>query len=88
MVYEAGLVISRDEFLKAMIEQVYVNANQKMELVPQLGRQIILLGDGSNLEGKFLKLKAFYKDEMDKNRWATYSTIDIQYENQIVCTKY
>jgi cell division protein FtsQ len=52
-----------------------------------VGNHKIILGDCSDLEQKFKKLFAFYKDGLNKIGWNTYKTINLKYKNQVVCTR-
>ncbi len=79
--------INRNKFLKALSEQVYVNSNKEFEIVPKIGKQIILVGDTSNLEQKFQKLELFYKHGIKQSGWDKYKSINLKFNNQIVCTK-
>ncbi|RLD62233.1 MAG: hypothetical protein DRJ05_00905, partial [Bacteroidetes bacterium] len=51
--------INDDEFLKAQIEQIYVTESKEFELIPKVGRQLILFGSIDNMEKKFNNLIAF-----------------------------
>ena len=55
-IHAVGTYIHDDPFLAAMIEQIYVDPKGQIELIPQLGRQVILLGDATGLEKKLGKL--------------------------------
>ncbi|MBI9034048.1 MAG: hypothetical protein JEZ03_06235 [Bacteroidales bacterium] len=77
----------KDEFLKAQIEQVYVNNKSELELVPKVGKHLIIFGPPENIPEKFMKLKAFYKQSMNKAGWDTYETINLNFRDQVVCTK-
>ena len=79
--------IINDDFLRAQIEQIYVNNEEEYELVPKVGRQIILFGDITSMESKFENLKIFYKKGMKRAGWQAYKTINLKYENQVVCEK-
>jgi cell division protein FtsQ len=79
--------INKDEFWKAQIQQVYVDINREIELIPRVGNHRIIIGDISNLEEKFEKLMIFYKEGLSKVGWNEYEAINLKYENQIVCTK-
>ena len=79
--------IKRDEFLSALIEQIYINRNREIELTPKLGRQTILFGTIENMEEKFSNLELFYKQGMQINGWSAYKIINVKYKNQVVCTK-
>ncbi len=84
-VYRIAKIIDEDEFLKAQIEQIYVDKD--FVLIPKVGNHTIILGDGNNLSEKFFKLKVFYKTELIKHGIDKYKTINLKYKNQLVCTK-
>jgi cell division protein FtsQ len=79
--------INHHEFWNAQVEQIYLNGDKEFELIPRVGNQTIIFGDGKNLENKFDKLFLFYKDGMSKSGWNQYSTINISFKDQVVCTK-
>ncbi len=79
--------IKKDKFLNALTEQIYVNRNKEFELVPKIGKQLILLGDVKNLDDKFRKLELFYSQGITLKGWDMYKLINLKYENQVVCTK-
>ncbi len=85
--YKLSSYINNDEFLKAQIEQIYVTKNKEFELVPKVGRQIIIFGDIENMAEKFNKLIVFYHQGMNKTGWDKYKTINLKFENQVVCGK-
>jgi cell division protein FtsQ len=84
-IYAIAKYINNDEFLKAQIEQLYVDKD--FILIPKLGNQTILLGDATNIPAKLAKLKAFYVTTFNKIDINKYSSINLKYANQIVCTK-
>lgn len=80
--------IDADTFLRAQMVQLYVSPDNGFELIPRIGNHIIVLGDISDLDEKFRKLLIFYRDGIDRTgTWNDYTYIDLQYKNQIVCTK-
>ena len=79
--------IHNDEFLNAQIEQIYVTKGKEFELIPKVGRQLIIFGKIDNMEKKFGKLIAFYNKGMKNNGWIKYKTINLKFENQVVCAK-
>lgn len=79
--------IDKDEFWKAQFEQIYVNEDGEIELVPKMGNHFILIGEVERLAEKFEKLRIFY-DEVIKNVDASdYRVINVKFKDQIVCTK-
>lgn len=82
-----GHFLIEDPFWMAQIEQVVITGDRKFELVPKLGDHIIEFGEGENIEKKFGKLMAFYKEGLSKVGWNNYTRINIAYENEVVCTR-
>ncbi len=79
--------IRKDPLWKAQIEQLYVNKDFEIELIPRVGNHRIVFGDAIGLEEKFNKLKIFYKKGLSKTGWNEYSVINLKYANQVVCKK-
>lgn len=86
--YNLSKYITADEFWKAQIEQIYINEEQELELIPRVGDHKIMLGDVSDMDEKFKKLKIFYTQGLNTTgNWNNYSIINLKFKNQIVCTK-
>jgi cell division protein FtsQ len=79
--------IQSDPFWMAQIEQVNINADYSFELVTQVGNQTIRLGNRSDWAAMFDKLKKVYRRITKENGWTKYSTIDLQFKDQVVCIK-
>lgn len=79
--------INSDPFWKAQVQQIYVNGEKELELIPVVGNHRIIFGDVKDLEEKFSKLMIFYRYGLSKTGWNDYSEINLKYKNQIVCSK-
>jgi cell division protein FtsQ len=79
--------IRSHEFWNAQIEQIYVNADGDIELIPLVGNQTIVFGDADRVTEKFEKLYRFYKQGLNKTGWNQYNRIDLRFKDQVVCTK-
>ncbi|HET8828372.1 MAG TPA: cell division protein FtsQ [Pelobium sp.] len=79
--------ISEDSLWDDQIVQLYVNDDKDMELVPRVGNQKIILGNAELLEEKFRNLLVFYKKAIPMVGWGAYSTINLKFKGQIVCTR-
>lgn len=79
--------IRKDKFWNAQIEQLYVNKDFEIELIPRVGNHRIVFGDALSIQEKFNKLKVFYFKGLNKTGWNEYSIINLKYANQVVCTK-
>lgn len=82
-----SLAIQKDSFCMAMIEQIDITAQRIFEMIPKIGNQLIVFGDGAEAEIKLNKLKLFYKEIMTKSGWNTYSVISVQYKNQVLAKR-
>jgi cell division protein FtsQ len=85
--YKLSAFITKDKFLKAQIEQIYVDPNGEFELIPRVGTHTILMGRADNLEDKFERLFVFYRMGLSKTGWSRYNIINIKFKNQVVCSK-
>ena len=85
--YTIGMFIMKDPFLKALIEEIYVDKNGEFELLPKLENQIILFGTAENMNDKFERLLIFYKKGLSVTGWRRYNVINIKFRNQIICSK-
>jgi cell division protein FtsQ len=85
--YKLSAFITKDKFLKAQIEQIYVDPKGEFELVPRVGTHIILMGRADNLQDKFERLFVFYRMGLSKTGWSRYNIINIKFKNQVVCSK-
>ncbi len=79
--------IRKNDFWRAQIQSVWVNSKGEMEIMPLVGQHKIIFGSVKNMKQKFKKLKLFYKKALNSSGWNRYATINLKYENQIVCTK-
>ncbi len=84
------------------IEQINVLADRSIELVPRVGNHIIYIGslpessiiskrekDIENFINKKMdRLEKFYKYGLSQAGWNKYSYINIEFDNQIICTKH
>ncbi|HQV50998.1 MAG: hypothetical protein IPF95_07015 [Flavobacteriales bacterium] len=86
-IHRLAMFIRQDALWNALIDQVVVKNDGEFELIPKIGAQRILLGDGSELEQRFAKLKIFYEKGIPKADWRRYDRIDLRFADQVVCTK-
>ena len=80
-------VIRADKFWNAQIEQIYIEPNQDIILIPRLGDHKIIFGDTSNANEKLENLLVFYQKALPKVGWQTYHTINVKFKGQLVCSR-
>ncbi len=88
LLLDLSKTISEDKFLNSLIEQIYVRTDKTIELIPSIGDVKIILGKIDSSQTKKLeKLKKFYLKGVRKINLNLYSTINLEYNKQIVLTK-
>lgn len=85
--FDFAQYIEKDSFWIHQIEQIYINDSAKVMLVPRVGDHTIILGNFDRFEKKLEKLKKLYLYGLNKTGWNQYKTIDVQYKDQVVCTR-
>ena len=79
--------VNNDNFWKAKVEQVIIQKNGELLLLPQVGDYLIEFGKPEDWVTKFRNLKALYQQGFKNMGWNKYSIISVKYRNQVVCTK-
>lgn len=79
--------VNKNKFWKAQVQQIYIDLNGVIVLIPRVGNHKIIFGDMTDYEEKFEKLMIFYKKGLNNIGWDRYKLIDLKYKNQVVCTK-
>ena len=79
--------VNKDQFWRAQIEQVFIQANGELLLVPQVGDCLIEFGTPDDYEIKFRNLRAVYQQGFKNMGWNRYKLMSVKYRNQVVCTK-
>lgn len=79
--------IRANSFWKAQIEQIYINKDNDLELVPKLENHVFLLGSTENLEEKFRRMNIFYKEVLKNQKSDQFKIINVKFKNQIICSK-
>jgi cell division protein FtsQ len=79
--------IRENQFLDALVDQIYVSSLGEYELVPKLGKAVVVLGGLSQLDQKLNNMAQYYKSSASKPEMLEYRIISLKFRNQIVCTK-
>lgn len=77
--------IHEDEFWSAQITGLDIPRKNDIRLYQQVGRQVIEIGDATDLEEKFKKINLFYEQILPAKGWNAYSRVNVKYKGQIVC---
>lgn len=83
--------IEEDDFWRSEVVQIVTRATpsgaMEVELIPRSGRHTILFGRLEQEDAKLDKLLRFYRKGLNNIGWDEYKTIDIRYNDQVVCRK-
>jgi cell division protein FtsQ len=79
--------VRNDSFWSAQIDQIYVDDENEIDLIPRLGNQRIHLGSVENYRDKLRNLETFYREVLPVEGWKKYDLINLEFKDQIVCRK-
>lgn len=85
--YEFTAYTVSDSLWKAQVQHVYYHRSRGIIAIPRVGSHEICFGKAINLEDKFNRLKIFYQHGLNASNWNSYQSINLNYKDQIVCTK-
>ncbi len=85
-VYHLSKMLKQHEYLNKFIEQIYVNNQGELELVPSDGEHYIIVGNVDALQQKLNNLMAFYREGLPKMK-DNFTSINLKFTNQVVCKK-
>lgn len=80
--------VGSDKFWDSQIARINITANGVVELIPRVGDQEITMcyiTDIEKYKDYLYKLYKFYDKQLPKSGWGTYSSIDLKFDNMIVC---
>jgi cell division protein FtsQ len=80
--------IEADPFWAAQTEHIYINDEGDFVMIPRVGHCEIVLGDTTNLNAKFKRLKIFLHEISHSNNLNKYKRVNVKYRDQVVCERY
>ena len=86
-VYKVAKYINEDAFLNAHIVEIHRDSDGRMALKSRIWSFDIELGPPVHLDAKMNNFKAFYQKALKDNMLSAYRKINLEFENQVVCTK-
>lgn len=86
-IHQIAKAIDDDEFLKKHVVEIVQDENLDIALKMRLYDFDVQLGDLEQLEKKINNFKAFYQKALKDKVINTYSSINLRFDNQVICTK-
>lgn len=79
--------VESDSALKALVTMYCIGDTNNIIIIPSVEGHVINIGNCSNFESKFKKLKLFYNKVMPVKGWRYYDTISVKWDHQVVATR-
>ena len=79
--------IAQDEFLKLYVTEIIVNEEQQFSLAMRTYDFEVVVGTTKDLDKKMNNFKAFYQKAKKDKMLDLYKSVNLQFKNQVVCTK-
>lgn len=86
-VYKIARKVRLDAFLNKHVIEIHQDFNKQLYLKLRQCPFTVLLGDAHFLDKKINNLKAFYNKNLKDKTLNGYSKVNLQFENQVICTK-
>lgn len=86
-VYPLADFVSRDEFLTKHVTGLHRLPNGKYEVSMRKLDFVVMVGTTNEIERKFTNFKAFYQKALKEDKLDAYKKVDLQFGDQVVCTK-
>lgn len=84
--YTVSKYINDDAFLKTNVIGIHCT-NNEFELQLRSDNFVVVVGNAKELQRKFTNFKAFYQKALKDNSLTNFSKVNLQFGNQVVCTK-
>ena len=86
-IYQMCDLIDSDEFLKKKVTRINFLKNNYITLNFRDHDFDLVIGEYKNIKKKVKNFKAFYQVAVENESIDKYSKINLQFENQVVCSK-
>ena len=86
-IYTVASKVEEDDFLRKNVFEIHQSMENEIYLRLRQCNFIVKLGDVKFLDKKINNLKVFYKKNLKENTLNSYSKVNLQFDNQVVCTK-
>lgn len=86
-VFKVAKKVYNDEVLKKHVVEIHQNEDKTIYLKLRQNNFKVDLGKVKQLDKKFDNLKVFYQKALKDKTLNTYSKVNLQFDNQVVCTK-
>ncbi|MBT8246156.1 MAG: hypothetical protein HKP48_10750 [Winogradskyella sp.] len=86
-IYKIAKKIDEDEFLKKYVIEIHQKTDSSIDLRLRKYAFIVQFGDLTKLGKKINNFKAFYQKAIKDKTIDTFSSVNLRFDNQVICTK-
>jgi cell division protein FtsQ len=86
-IHAMARTLEADPLWRSLFAQAVVDPDGEITLIPIVGMMRIRVGDGTMLAHRLEKLRTFFAEGIPQADWRRYSTIDLRFNDQVVCAK-
>ncbi|HPY81696.1 MAG TPA: hypothetical protein PK548_07670 [Bacteroidales bacterium] len=86
-VFEIAKTVEKNQFYHAYFKQLFVNQQNEIEIVPSVGKHIILMSSGADVEEKLFQLEKTCQQGLAYMNPDQYRVLDLRYKNRIIAKK-
>lgn len=79
--------VKGNELWENQIVQIYVNEQLDIELIPRVGKEVLVIGSADSLDYKLERLEIYYKNILPKVGTDAYTKVNVKYGGQIICER-
>ena len=76
-----------NELWANQIVQLYVNEQRDIELIPRVGREVLIIGNADSLQYKLDRLEVYYRNILPRVGSEAYEKVNVKYGGQIICER-
>ena len=85
--YEVMTSVLADDYAKNCVKQIYLDGKKNYIFSLNNTDIFVIFGDANNIGEKLFKMKHFFKKMLGNPELDNYKSINLNYKNQVVCTK-
>lgn len=85
--YEVVTSVLADDYAKNCVKQIYLDVKKNYNFYLNNTDIFVIFGDANNIDEKLFKMRHFFKRMLGNPELDNYRSINLNYKNQVVCTK-
>ena len=86
--FKMAVKVKNDEFLNKYVTEIHQDKDKRISLRLRQCKFVVYVGSLNQLDKKINNLKVFYQKATKENILNNYSKVNLQFDSQVVCTKF